>query len=185
MTRVAMVTLLVVMCTALILEVKSIHKRKRNSESLRLKRYLVEPRFRKNCRPGGWWSKGFGTCVYISAYKDLKSHSEAMAACKQLKGMLFYPSNAWETKGITMRALANSEKISNQFYWTSGHVYEYQWTWGVDPFKYPFSAPNWAKGQPDGKLLEQCIAVNITDGMMHDKPCATRYNYICKTKTKG
>ncbi|XP_076106751.1 lithostathine-1-like [Mytilus galloprovincialis] len=57
MTRVAMITLLLVVCTALIVEAKSIHRRKRNSESLRLKRGM----------PYGWEKKSNGNgYIYIN-----------------------------------------------------------------------------------------------------------------------
>ncbi|CAG2187186.1 lithostathine-1-like [Mytilus edulis] len=59
MTRVAMVTLLVVFCAALIVEAKSLHKNKRNSESFRLKRGL----------PYGWEKKFDGKMngfIYIN-----------------------------------------------------------------------------------------------------------------------
>ncbi|VDI12118.1 Hypothetical predicted protein [Mytilus galloprovincialis] len=73
--------------------------------------------------------------------------------------------------------------ISTPFYWTSGHKDNYQWTWGVDPFKYPFQAPNWAEGQPDGALKGECIAVQTQGAMMDDQPCGNKYNYICKSRT--
>ncbi|VDI12117.1 Hypothetical predicted protein [Mytilus galloprovincialis] len=135
------------------------------------------------CRQG-WISKGSGKlkyCYYISAVGDVKSQSKATAACTQKNGMLFFPSDSYESREF--KKYVKSNQISTPFYWTSGHKDNYQWTWGVDPFKYPFQAPNWAEGQPDGALKGECIAVQTQGAMMDDQPCGNKYNYICKSRT--
>ncbi|XP_052084055.1 lithostathine-2-like [Mytilus californianus] len=161
MTRAAMVTLLVIMCMALIVEVKSIHGRKGHK-----------------CR-AGWRpmrSEQNKFCYYFSA--DSKTQGEARAICKRLKGNLFYPTDSSEIDRLFDRF--GEMWMPAQYFWTGGYKVNYEWTWGVNPFKLPFLAPNWAYRQPNGEISGECIAVNKLDKKMYDERCESRYKYVCK-----
>ncbi|XP_052072782.1 lithostathine-1-alpha-like isoform X2 [Mytilus californianus] len=216
MTRVAMFTLLVVICTALIVEAKSVHRRKRNSESPRIKRKLPygwekikDPKFgyyyinhnngrtevtppppdsgnnppptsapitkqeRGACKEG--WRSMFGFCFYVSDFADVKSQSEASAACKKLGTDLFWQTHTYESYWLS-QVIRTKVSLSTFFLWTNGVKQNDQWGWGTG--KPAFKEPQWEPGQPndDGK----CITIYAKNGKIHDKPCEKKYNYVCK-----
>ncbi|XP_052072785.1 lithostathine-1-alpha-like [Mytilus californianus] len=193
MIRVAMITLLVVICTALIVEAKAVHRRKRNSESPRLKRawdyyshLKVEPPDATKapitkleqgaCKEG--WRLRFGYCYYVSDYADIKSQSEAIAACKKLGAELYWPmhtyENFWLVGLIRMKITLSTFNI-----WTIGKLQNGKWGWGTG--KPAFEDYRWLQnGQPtaDG----DCITIFKENGLLDNKPCETKFNYVCKTK---
>ncbi|XP_052072780.1 C-type lectin domain family 6 member A-like isoform X1 [Mytilus californianus] len=219
MTRVAMITLLVVICTALIVEAKSVHRRKRNRESQRLKRKMPhgwEKKFDKKvngfiyinhltgavdrtppppdtgnkpiptsapitkheqgqCKEG--WRFSFNYCYYISDYADVKTQSEASAACKEKGADLFWQNFHFES--FWLKTEINEKVVLSTYYlWTTGQKQNDKWSWGTD--KPAFEGVKWLTGQPDGE--GKCITIYTANGFMDDKSCETKFNYVCKTK---
>lgn len=139
MTRVAMITLLVVICTALIVEAKSVHRRKRNSESPRLKRKL----------PYGWEKKldpKFGYFYidhntgrsHVTPPPDAGNEPPPTSApitrreqgpCKEggrfSFGFCYYVSDFADVKSQN-EARAACKKLDSDLYWQT-HSYESFW----------------------------------------------------------
>ncbi|XP_052072783.1 macrophage mannose receptor 1-like isoform X3 [Mytilus californianus] len=185
MTRVAMFTLLVVICTALIVEAKSVHRRKRNSESPRIKRKLPygwekikDPKF-------GYYyiNHNNGRTEVTPPPPDSGNNppptsapitKQERGACKEgwrsMFGFCFYVSDFADVKS------QSEASLSTFFLWTNGVKQNDQWGWGTG--KPAFKEPQWEPGQPndDGK----CITIYAKNGKIHDKPCEKKYNYVCK-----
>ena len=115
---------------------------------------------------------------------------DAVKTCKLLQGNLSFPSNKDEIAPFIAKVksrlpysrcntLVWSNYYQNSYAGDNWTIYESETTYWYPPFQHP-GWMEWERGQPNGKHIQQCAAINM-DGYLDDLKCTDKgFCFMCR-----